>query len=78
MAVALAPDILVNCVAPGYLDGTRATANLDPAYQAKARDLALLKRAADKDDVAAQVLGLCQTESITGQTIVVDAGRVFH
>src|SRR5215475_9133950 len=30
MAVALAPETLVNCVAPGLLDGTRATANLRP------------------------------------------------
>ena len=30
MAVALAPETLVNCVAPGLLDGTRATANLKP------------------------------------------------
>ncbi len=28
MAVALAPETLVNCVAPGLLEGTRATANL--------------------------------------------------
>ena len=28
MSVALAPDVLVNCVAPGLLEGTRATANL--------------------------------------------------
>ena len=27
MAVALAPHVLVNCVAPGLLEGTRATAN---------------------------------------------------
>ena len=78
MAVGLAPDILVNCVAPGYLEDTRATNNLDPAYRQRARDGAILKRAADKDDVANQVLSLCQTDSITGQTIVVDAGRFFH
>jgi 3-oxoacyl-[acyl-carrier protein] reductase len=30
MAVALAPETLVNCVAPGLLEGTRATANLLP------------------------------------------------
>ena len=30
MAVALAPEVLVNCVAPGLLEGTRATANLRP------------------------------------------------
>ena len=30
MAVALAPETLVNCVAPGLIEGTRATANLRP------------------------------------------------
>ena len=78
MAVGLAPDILVNCVAPGYLEGTRATANLAAEYRARARDAAILKRAAEKDDVADQVVGLCRTDSITGQTLVVDAGRIFH
>jgi 3-oxoacyl-[acyl-carrier protein] reductase len=78
MAVALAPAVLVNCIAPGYLEGTRATANLAPAYQEQARVGSILKRAADKDDVAAQVVAMCRTESITGQTLVVDAGRVFH
>jgi len=78
MAVGLAPNILVNCVAPGYLEGTRATANLAPEYRARARDAAILKRAADKDDVANQVVALCQTDSITGQTLVIDAGRFFH
>ena len=78
MAVGLAPDILVNTVAPGFLEGTRMSNNLAPEYQQKAKDGALLKRAADKDDVAAQVLGFCRTDSITGQTIVVDSGRVFN
>ena len=78
MAVGLAPSILVNCIAPGYLEDTRATANLDPAYQKRARDGALLKRAADKDDVANQVVALCQADTITGQTLVIDAGRFFH
>src|SRR5213595_385866 len=32
MAVALAPEVLVNCVAPGLLEGTRATANLRPEF----------------------------------------------
>lgn len=78
MAVALAPQVLVNCVAPGYIEGTRATSNLDPAYQQRSRESSLLKRAADKDDIAAQVVELCRTDSITGQTLAIDAGRVFH
>ena len=64
--------------APGYLEGTRATANLDPAYQEQARMGALLKRAADKDDIAEQVVAFCRTDSITGQTLAIDAGRFFH
>ena len=78
MAVGLAPDILVNCIAPGYLEGTRATANLDPAYRERARTGALLRRAVDKDDIARQVVEFCRTDSITGQTLVMDSGRIFH
>lgn len=78
MAVALAPDILVNCVAPGYIEDTRATSNLDPVYRQRSRDTALLKRAADKDDIAEQVVTFCRGDSTTGQTLAIDAGRVFH
>jgi 3-oxoacyl-[acyl-carrier protein] reductase len=78
LAVALAPDILVNCVAPGFLEGTRMSHNLSPEYQQRARQGALLQRAADKDDVAEVTVEFCRTESITGQTLVIDAGRVFH
>ena len=78
MAVAPAPQVLVNCVAPGYIEGTRATSNLDPAYQERSRESSLLKRAADTDDIAAQVVELCRPDSITGQTLAIDAGRVFH
>ena len=78
LAVALAPEVLVNCVAPGFMEGTRMSENLAPEYQQKARQNSLLQRAADKDDVAEMVAEFCRTESITGQTLVVDAGRVFH
>src|SRR5207247_672943 len=56
MAVALAPEVLVNCVAPGLLEGTRATANLRPEQVESGRKLSLLGKAADKDDVADQVV----------------------
>ncbi len=78
MAVALAPEILVNCIAPGYLEGTRATANLDVEYQEKAKTASILEKAADKEDIAKQVVSLCTADTITGQTLVVDSGRVFH
>jgi 3-oxoacyl-[acyl-carrier protein] reductase len=78
MAVAMAPETLVNCVAPGLLEGTRATANLRAEQVNSAMSGVLLKKAADKDDCADMVVTMCKTETMTGQTIVIDAGRVFH
>ncbi|HET6234157.1 MAG TPA: SDR family oxidoreductase [Acetobacteraceae bacterium] len=78
MAVALAPETLVNCVAPGLLEGTRATANLLPDVVKRNAASSLLKKAADKDDCADMVVTMCRTETMTGQTIVIDAGRMFH
>jgi 3-oxoacyl-[acyl-carrier protein] reductase len=78
LAVALAPEVLVNGVAPGFMEGTRMSENLAPEYRERATRGALLRRATDKDDVAALVVEFCRTDSITGQTLVVDAGRVFH
>lgn len=78
MAVGLAPETLVNCVAPGLIEGTRATANLLPEMVARSAAGAVLKKPADKDDCADQVVTMCRTETMTGQTVVIDAGRVFH
>lgn len=78
MAVALAPEVTVNCLAPGHLEGTRATSNLAPEFRASSLATALLKKAAAKDDIADQVVALCQADTITGQTLVIDSGKVFH
>jgi 3-oxoacyl-[acyl-carrier protein] reductase len=78
MAVAMAPETLVNCVAPGLLEGTRATSNLRPEQVERSASGSLLKKAADKDDCADMVVTMCRTETMTGQTIVIDSGRVFH
>ena len=78
MAVALAPAVLVNCVAPGLLEGTRATANLRPEFIAQGAASSLLKKPADKDDCADMVVTMCRTETMTGQTMVIDSGRYFH
>jgi len=78
MAVALAPETLVNCVSPGLLEGTRATANLRPEQVERSAAGSLLKKAADKDDCAEMVVAMCRSETMTGQTVVIDAGRTFH
>jgi 3-oxoacyl-[acyl-carrier protein] reductase len=78
MAVALAPEVLVNCVAPGLLEGTRATANLRAEQIQNSAATSLLKKPADKDDCADMVVAMCRTETMTGQTMVIDSGRYFH
>jgi 3-oxoacyl-[acyl-carrier protein] reductase len=77
MAVALAPAVLVNCVAPGLLEGTRATSNLRPEQIQNSAATSLLKKPADKDDCADMVVTMCRTETMTGQTAVIDSGRYF-
>jgi 3-oxoacyl-[acyl-carrier protein] reductase len=78
MAVALAPETLVNCVAPGLLEGTRTTSNLRPEQIERSAAASLLKKAADKDDCAEMVVAMCRSETMTGQTVVIDSGRIFH
>jgi 3-oxoacyl-[acyl-carrier protein] reductase len=78
LAVALAPSITVNCVAPGLMEGTRMFAQVPPEAVAALKEHAVLKRTTSIEDVARQVLLFCQAESITGQTQVIDGGVVFH
>lgn len=77
LAVALAPEILVNDIAPGLMDGTRMTENLTEAHKKNSIDSTVLKRTADKDDVADAALMFIKSDSITGQSLIVDAGRFF-
>lgn len=78
LAVALAPSITVNCVVPGLMEGTRMFARVPPERVAAMKDKALLKRTTNLEDVSRQVLLFCQSDSITGQTQVIDAGTIFH
>jgi 3-oxoacyl-[acyl-carrier protein] reductase len=78
LAVALAPSITVNCVAPGLIEGTRMSARIPPARVEALRDQAALKRTTSADDVARQIVLFCESESVTGQTQVIDAGVVVH
>ena len=74
LAVALAPSITVNCVAPGLVEGTRMADRLPDAVRQGARNQAVLGRTGSPDDIADQVLTFCRAESVTGQTMVVDGG----
>jgi 3-oxoacyl-[acyl-carrier protein] reductase len=78
LAVALAPHVLVNAVAPGLMEGTGMTANLSDAFIDDTRRVSLLGRSAKLEDVAAQIVAFAASDTVTGQTLPVDAGVVFH
>jgi 3-oxoacyl-[acyl-carrier protein] reductase len=78
LAVALAPTITVNCVAPGLIEGTRMAQRIPPAVVENVRKTVVLGRGADVRDIAAQVEAFCRADSVTGQVLVVDGGLVFH
>ncbi len=76
LAVALAPDVRVNTVAPGLLM-TRWVAGFTEERLASSSQNALLKKHTDVPDVAGAFVMLAKNTSITGQVIVVDAGLVI-
>jgi 3-oxoacyl-[acyl-carrier protein] reductase len=78
LAVALAPSVLVNCVAPGLIEGTRMAARLPDAVREAGLQRAVLHRAASVDDIAEQVVTFCLTDSVTGQVLPIDGGSVFN
>src|SRR5205814_7869946 len=70
LAVALAPDIAVNCVAPGLIEGTRMAARIPPAVVEGFKRQAVLGRAVDGNDIAIQTVAFCRSDPVTGQTVV--------
>ena len=71
LAVALAPNIRVNAVAPGL---TIPTDEYDAAAMARAAVAMPLGRLASPDDIASAVAWLADASSVTGQTLFVDGG----
>jgi len=78
LAVALAPEIAVNCVAPGLMEGTRIAKRLPSEVVESTRRLAVLQRSTAIEDVAAQVVAFCRADSVTGQVLNIDGGVHFH
>ena len=78
LAVALAPDITVNCVAPGLIEGTQMSGRLPREAVDAMRQRALLKHNTSIQDIADQIVQFCRAESVTGQVLVMDGGIHFH
>ena len=74
LAVALAPEVTVNCIAPGLVEGTRMAQRLPEKMAQAARKQAVLGRTASAQDIAEQVVTFCRAESVTGQVLVIDGG----
>jgi len=77
MAVELAPhNVLVNCVAPGYVNTEMTKANNTKKEIKKIKNTIPLQRLGEPSEVAELVAFLCSDKNtyITGQTIAIDGG----
>lgn len=75
LARALAPDVRVNAVAPGFVD-TRWWSEREHADAIKqfAAAAAPLKKVCQAEDVSKVVLDILSSDMVTGQIVVVDGG----
>ena len=78
LAAALAPGVLVNCVAPGLMEGTLMSGGASEEYIHGWEGKSVLRKTTSHADVAKQVVQFCESDTITGQTLVVDGGIHFH
>jgi len=78
LAASLAPDVTVNCVSPGLMVETGLGSGGPEELVQGWRNRAALGVTTSIDDVAGQVVYLCKTSSITGQSIIVDGGVHFQ
>jgi 3-oxoacyl-[acyl-carrier protein] reductase len=78
LARELAPLILVNAIAPGYID-TGWISQLDDEERESIKEQALLKRWGQPEDVAGAAVFLASDDSsyLTGTTILVDGGAAL-
>ncbi len=74
LAVAMSPEVAVNCIAPGLVENTRMAQRLPDNVAQGARQTAVLGRVGQADDIANQTLTFVQSRSITGQIMVIDGG----
>ena len=75
LALELAPEILVNAIAPGPI---LAPANLSPEENAKAIEATPLGHWVGAEEIAKAVLFLIETDFVTGECIRVDGGRHLY
>ena len=81
-ASAFAPEIRVNCVAPGFIDTrwhlARTGESGYESYRNAVAGATPLRRVCRPEDVAQAVLSFIEADMVTGQTLVVDGGMTMH
>jgi pteridine reductase len=75
LAAVLAPDVRVNAIAPGTVLLPEGWSEQD---ERRIRDTTPLQRSGSPEDVAGALLFLLESDYITGETIVVDGGRLVR
>jgi NAD(P)-dependent dehydrogenase (short-subunit alcohol dehydrogenase family) len=75
LALELAPEVLVNAIAPGPI---LAPPNLPPAENAEVLDATPLRRWGGTAEIAKTVLFLVDSDFLTGECIRVDGGRHLY
>jgi len=78
LAASLAPDVTVNCVSPGLMVETGLGSGGPEHLVEGWRNRAVLNVTTSIDDVAGQVVTLCKSSTISGQSIVIDGGIHFN
>lgn len=79
LAIECAPDITVNCCAPGWIDTDMAAGVLTPEYRARVESGIPLQRIASAEDVAWPIVFLASPAArhITGEVLNVNGGSVL-
>ena len=79
LAIECAPDILVNCIAPGWVDTEMSAPAFSPENRERIRQSIPLQRIPTADDIAGRILFLCSdlARHLTGEVLNVNGGSVL-
>ena len=79
LAIEYAPTLVVNCVAPGWVDTEMSAPAFTPENRQRIQESIPIGRIASAEDIAGPILFLCSTlaRHITGEVLNVNGGSVL-
>jgi len=79
LAIEYAPTLVVNCVAPGWVDTEMSAPAFTPENRQRIQNSIPIGRIASADDIAGPILFLCSTlaRHVTGEVLNVNGGSVL-